>query len=75
VTHYLIEAFWDEEARVWVASCEALPGLVTEAETVEILLSKLRVMIPELLECGGHPVAGEIPFHLHTQRHDVARAA
>lgn len=43
------EAFWDSEALVWVATSEDVPGLVTEAETIEALTQKLRVMIPELV--------------------------
>jgi hypothetical protein len=30
-----VRAEWDREARVWVAESGNLPGLVTEAETVE----------------------------------------
>jgi hypothetical protein len=32
-----VEAFWDSEALVWVATSEDVPGLVTEAETIEAL--------------------------------------
>ena len=41
---------WDTEAGVWVATSDDVPGLVTEAETMEQLIAKLRIMIPELLE-------------------------
>jgi Domain of unknown function (DUF1902) len=44
-----VRAQWDEEAKVWVAEGTNLPGLVTEAETAELLLDKLHVMVPELL--------------------------
>jgi predicted RNase H-like HicB family nuclease len=46
---YFVRAEWDEEAKVWVATSDDVPGLVTEAETMEILSSKLEIMIPELL--------------------------
>lgn len=46
---YQVEAFWDAEAEVWVATSEDVAGLVTEASTIEVLTEKLRVMIPELL--------------------------
>jgi predicted RNase H-like HicB family nuclease len=68
---YTVEATWDDEARVWVATSVGTPGLATEAETVEALTTKLKVIIPELLECSGKPAAS-IPFHLHTHRHDIA---
>ena len=44
-----VRAEWDQEAGVWVAESTNLPGLVTEAETAELLLEKLRLMVPELL--------------------------
>ncbi len=46
---YEVEAFWDAEAAVWVATSEDVPGLVTEAETIEVLMQKLRIIIPDLL--------------------------
>ena len=50
---YTVQATWDEEAKVWVAESEDVPGLATEAESPEALLNKLRVLVPELLELGG----------------------
>lgn len=47
---YQVHAVWDDEAKVWVAESDDVPGLITEAETVEALLVKLRVIIPDLLE-------------------------
>ena len=47
---YYIRTEWDPEAGVWVATSDDVPGLVTEAETMELLIAKLRMLIPELLE-------------------------
>jgi len=69
----LIRAEWDDEAHVWVATSDDVPGLATEAETVEILIEKLRVMIPELLEANGNPVQYEVPFEILTRRFEVAQ--
>ncbi len=33
----LVTAFWDDEAKVWVAESDEVPGLITEAETVDIV--------------------------------------
>ena len=49
---YHVHADWDSEARVWVATSDDVPGLATEASTVEVLAEKLRTMIPELLEAN-----------------------
>lgn len=50
---YYVHAAWDEEARVWVASSEDVPGLATESETTEALVAKLEWLIPELLVLNG----------------------
>jgi len=47
---YEVSAFWDKEAQVWVAESESVPGLATEAETLEALTQKLRTVVPELLQ-------------------------
>ena len=44
-----VDAFWDSEAGVWVATSEDVPGLATEADTIEKLTEKLRRLVPELL--------------------------
>lgn len=46
----IVDAMWDTEARVFVATSDDVPGLVTEADTLEALQQKLGVLIPELLE-------------------------
>jgi len=45
-----VEAFWDREAQVWTTSDCDLPGLATEAPTLEDLTQKLRIMVPELIQ-------------------------
>ena len=49
---YHVDADWDPEAEVWVATSDDVPGLATEAPTVEALSEKLRIIIPELLEAN-----------------------
>ena len=50
---YTVRADWDDEAAAWVATSDDVPGLVTEAETLEGLIAKLHVMVPEMLELNG----------------------
>lgn len=67
--HLTVDAMWDDEAAVWVATSEAVPGLVTEATTVEHLVEKLQVMVPEMLELnGGSAGQGGVPFRIVTER-------
>jgi predicted RNase H-like HicB family nuclease len=50
--HYIIDAFWDMESGVWVATSDEVLGLATEAQTIEQLTQKLHVMIPELIQAN-----------------------
>lgn len=50
---YTVEAFWDNEAQVWVAQSDDAMRLVTEANTLEALIYKLKNIIPELLEVNN----------------------
>lgn len=56
-----VRAKWDEDAQVWVAESANLPGLVTEAETVDLLFAKLRVMVPELLSYSPDLASSFLP--------------
>lgn len=50
---FVVTAEWDEEARVWVAESDDVPGLITEAATSDELIRKLEKLVPELLGIGG----------------------
>lgn len=49
-----VAAEWDPDACVWVASSDDVPGLITEAASIEELMHKLSVLVPELLNLNGH---------------------
>ena len=71
---FTVMATWDADAGVWVATSQDVPGLATEAETVEILEQKLKVMIPELLEANSidlDPSIAEVPLSIIATRQDV----
>ena len=68
-----VRAEWDDDARVWVASSDDVPGLATEGDTLEGLVDKLKVMIPELLEANGTAGEEEIPFEILTRRFEIAQ--
>ena len=48
-----VRAEWDQEALVWIATSDDVPGLATESNTLENLVHKLKIVIPELLEANG----------------------
>lgn len=67
-----VRAEWDDEAAVWVATSDDVPGLATEAETLEALSAKLEVMVPELLDANGCQDGPEVPFELLARKFSVA---
>lgn len=67
-----VTAFRDVEAEVWVAESDDVPGLITEADTLELLVPKLKGLIPELLQANGVKVSDDVPFVLEVK--DVAHA-
>lgn len=75
---YKVEAFWDNEALVWVAHSNDVPGLVTEADTIEALTDKLRDIIPELLYLNNIVSVeydGSISFELTSHRQESIQVA
>ena len=71
---YFIRAEWDDETKVWVATSDDVPGLVTEADTLEALSTKLETLVPELLELNGELTQSQVPFELLARRFAVAHA-
>jgi len=70
---HFVRAEWDDQAKVWVATSDDIPGLATEAQTMEDLSAKLEVLIPELLELNGCQDTGEVPFELLARRFSVTQ--
>ncbi|WP_254045394.1 DUF1902 domain-containing protein [Thiohalocapsa sp. ML1] len=70
----LIRVEWDEEAAVWSADSDDIPGLATEASTVDDLTDKLKQMIPELLVLNGIHLAGDIAYEILIRRFDSISA-
>ena len=68
-----VRAEWDEEAHVWVTTSDDVPGLATEEDTLEGLVEKLKIMIPELLDANGTEQEYEVPFEILTRRFEVAQ--
>jgi len=69
----VVHALWDDEAKVWVVTSDDVPGLATEAPSLDVLVPKLKVMIPELLDANGYAAGeDEIPFKLEAEINEVA---
>ena len=66
---YEVEAHWDSEVGVWVAESEDIPGLVAEAESMNALVEKVRVLVPELFELNGGLEPGQKVVNILVRAH------
>ena len=58
---YSVRCTWDEEAQVWVAESDDIPGLVLESGSIDALIERVRYTAPELLELNSV----HLPVSLH----------
>ena len=50
---YVINLIWDNDAAVWVAQSDDVPGLVLESGSFDALIERLRLTVPEMIELNG----------------------
>jgi len=67
-----IDARWDDEARVWIATSNDVPGLVIEADTWPMMIDEVKLVMPELLELSGSPLDNLVLTFRAEQRLDLA---
>jgi predicted RNase H-like HicB family nuclease len=73
---YTVTCHWDQEAKVWFVAETDVPGLATEAATVEEMEGKLLRMVPELIALNEAPAISEpVPFELITRKYELAQCA
>lgn len=49
ISTYVVNFIWDCEACVWIATSDDVPGLVLESDSIDTLLERVRIAVPELL--------------------------
>jgi uncharacterized protein DUF1902 len=49
----IIDARWDSDALVWIATSAGVPGLVVEADTWSAMVEEVKLVLPELLKLSG----------------------
>ena len=59
-----VQLHWDNEADVWIATSEDIPGLVLESGSVDALIERVRYAVPELIELNSLNVGNTLLFHL-----------
>jgi hypothetical protein len=53
IMEYVITFTWDDDAGVWIATSDDIPGLVLESGSFDALIERTRFAIPELLELNA----------------------
>jgi hypothetical protein len=66
-----IDAQWDPDAEVWVATSADLPGLVVEASSWSSMIEEVSLAVPDLLEVEGKSAAGVTLSFRAEQRLDL----
>jgi DNA-binding NarL/FixJ family response regulator len=64
---------WDDEARVWIATSEDVPGLILESGSADVLMERVRHAVPELLELSNQNQSN-INLSFNTEYHTKAYA-
>jgi len=47
---YEVNAEWDQDAGVWIATSQDVPGLCAQAGSLEQLVVVVNALVPELME-------------------------
>lgn len=65
---YKVNFSWDEEASVWIAQSDDIPGLVLESGSLDALMERVRYAAPELIELNKSPAVNSFCFSV--ERHE-----
>ena len=66
---YVVKFTWVNEADVWIATSDDIPGLVLESGSFDALLERTRFAVPELLELNSDNNA-PLSLTFKSERHE-----
>ena len=65
---YKVNFIWDEEAAVWVATSDDVQGLVLEHGSLDVLMERVKLAAPELIELNNEDSPKQFDLLYSTQR-------
>ena len=65
---YKVNFTWDDEASVWIAQSDDIPGLVLEGGSLDALIERVRFAAPELIELNNSQTINSLCFSV--ERHE-----
>ena len=63
---------WDDEASVWIAESNDIPGLILESNSFDDLVERVKIAVPDLLD---HGEKAHSPAKLHFKAERLAVVA
>ncbi|MBQ2315219.1 MAG: DUF1902 domain-containing protein [Treponema sp.] len=69
---YRVDFTWDEEADVWIAQSNDIPGLVLEGGSLDALIERVRFAAPELIELNKAPAVNTLCFKVERRERVLA---
>lgn len=71
---FIVDMIWDSNAAVWVATSDNIPGLVLESGSLDALIERVRVAVPELLALNGIAMDNMLSTCYRSERHEQVLA-
>jgi Domain of unknown function (DUF1902) len=71
----VVTAAYDDEVRVWHVEHSNIPGLRTEAPSLEALRDKLPGMVEDLIELNQLDFRGDVPIEVIAHARTMASVA
>ena len=59
---YNVKCTWDDEAKVWIAESDDIPGLVLESGSLDALMERATIAATELLQLNELPANSIIHY-------------
>ena len=69
-----IQARWDGEAGVWIATSSDVPGLVVEADSWPAMINEVRLVLPDLMDLSEQAQKELSLTFKAEEHHDLAGA-
>lgn len=60
---YKVNLVWDNAADVWIATSEDIDGLILESGSIDALIERVKITVPELLKLNGYNQNAKISIH------------
>ena len=57
---YNIQLIWDDDAKVWIATSDDIPGLILEDESADRLIQRIILAAPEIIELNSMEMKPDI---------------